>query len=137
MPPARPSYAVGCATILRGSGGDAIPHVAGSGALTPGDRQQKAKLSAAIDRGKVVATAAVPPKARTTELLHEILELSPGSRRTLRDEGLSRVELADLDDHLSHALIPAGAPRYAWARERLLTRRDRHVLFPQPAMQSL
>ena len=112
--------------------------------------------------------AAVPPKARTTALLHEILELSPGSRRKLRDAGLSRVELAalrllthspgesyevyvrrianapgqagqlartvklaDLNDHLSHALIAAGAPRYAWARERLLTRRDRHALFPQ------
>jgi hypothetical protein len=35
------------------------------------------------------------------------------------------VKLADLEDHLSHALIPAGAPRYAWAREQLLTRRDR------------
>ena len=87
--------------------------------------------------------AALPPKARTTALLHEILELSPGSRRKLRDAGLSRgelaalkllrhspgesygvyvrriadapgqagqlartVKLADLNDHLSHALIP-------------------------------
>jgi hypothetical protein len=118
--------------------------------------------------------AAVPPKARTTALLHEMLGLSSSSRRKLRDAGLSRVELAalrllthspgesyevyvrritdapgqarqlartvrlaDLDDHLSHALIPAGAPRYAWARERLLTRRDPHVPFPQTSNQSL
>jgi aquaporin Z len=49
------AIAVGCATILRGRGGDAISHAAGSGVLTPGDRQQKAKLSAAIDEGKVGA----------------------------------------------------------------------------------
>jgi hypothetical protein len=115
--------------------------------------------------------AAVPPNARATALLHEILELSPGSRTKLRAAGLSRVELAalkllthppsesyevyvsriadapgqagwlartvklaDLDDHLTHALIPAGAPRYAWAREHLLTRRDHHPMLSQPAI---
>ena len=29
------------------------------------------------------------------------------------------VKLADLDDHLSHPSIPAGAPPYRWARERI------------------
>ena len=113
--------------------------------------------------------AAVPPEARTTALLHDILELSPISRRKLRDTGLSRVELAalkllthspddsyevyvrriadapgqagqlaravklaDLDDHLSHASIPSGAPRYAWAREQLLTGRGLAIQ-PAPA----
>jgi hypothetical protein len=47
------------------------------------------------------------------------------------------VKLADLDDHLSHALIPAGAPRYAWARERLLTCDHRHALLPTTTNQSL
>jgi hypothetical protein len=32
------------------------------------------------------------------------------------------VKLADLDDHLAHTSIPSGAPPYAWARWRLLTR---------------
>jgi aquaporin Z len=48
------AIAVGCAVILRGRGGDAISHAAGSGVLTPGDLQRKATLSAAIDEGKVV-----------------------------------------------------------------------------------
>jgi hypothetical protein len=30
------------------------------------------------------------------------------------------VKLADLDDHLAHARMPAGAPPYAWARRCLL-----------------
>jgi hypothetical protein len=30
------------------------------------------------------------------------------------------VKLADLDDHLAHAIIPADAPPYAWARKLLL-----------------
>ncbi|HEY4095600.1 MAG TPA: hypothetical protein VGM33_08830 [Baekduia sp.] len=29
------------------------------------------------------------------------------------------VKLADLDDHLAHGTIPAGAPPYAWARRRI------------------
>ena len=29
------------------------------------------------------------------------------------------VKLADLDDHLAHAVCPAGAPPYAWARRRI------------------
>ena len=29
------------------------------------------------------------------------------------------VKLADLDDHLGHAVIPADAPPYAWARRRV------------------
>src|SRR5947208_1644309 len=48
-----------------------------------------------IEHIERVATA-VPPKARTTALLHEILELSPSSRRKLRDADLSRVEPAAL-----------------------------------------
>jgi hypothetical protein len=34
------------------------------------------------------------------------------------------VKLADLEDHLAHASIPAGAPPYAWAREQLLSVHD-------------
>ena len=30
------------------------------------------------------------------------------------------VKLADLDDHLAHAALPAGAPPYAWARRRIV-----------------
>ena len=35
------------------------------------------------------------------------------------------VKLADLEDHLAHGSIPSHAPAYAWAREQLLTARDR------------
>ena len=35
------------------------------------------------------------------------------------------VKLADLEDHLAHGSIPSDAPAYAWAREQLLTARDR------------
>ncbi len=48
------AIAVGCAIILRGPGGDPISHAAGSGVLTPGRAQKKAKLSGEIDQGKVV-----------------------------------------------------------------------------------
>jgi hypothetical protein len=37
------------------------------------------------------------------------------------------VKLADLEDHLAHPAIPADAPPYAWAREQLLSARDRSV----------
>ena len=50
------AIAVGCAIILRGPGGDPIAHAAGSGVLTPGRLEEKAKLSQDIDQGK-----AVPP----------------------------------------------------------------------------
>lgn len=48
------ALAVGCATILRGRGGDAISHAAGSGVLTPGRLAAKTKLSHDIDGGVVV-----------------------------------------------------------------------------------
>jgi hypothetical protein len=73
--------------------------------LVPTSTQALAQLSHAGQRtrfGEPViehverVAAAIPPKARTTALLHEILELSPGSWRKLRDTGLSRVELAAL-----------------------------------------
>jgi hypothetical protein len=40
--------------------------------------------------------AAVPPEARTTALLHDLLELSPISRTDLHGHGVSRVELEAL-----------------------------------------
>ncbi len=43
------AIAVGCAIILRGRGGDPISHAAGSGVLTPGRREAKARLSHEID----------------------------------------------------------------------------------------
>ncbi len=48
------AIAVGFAIILRGRGGDPISHAAGSGVLTPGSLEAKAKLSREIDNGKVV-----------------------------------------------------------------------------------
>ena len=45
--------AVGCAYILRGRGGDPISRAAGSGVLGPGDLQEKARLAADIDAGRV------------------------------------------------------------------------------------
>ena len=48
------TIAIGCAIILRGRGGDAISHAAGSGVLTPGRAQQAAELSKDIDNRKVV-----------------------------------------------------------------------------------
>jgi aquaporin Z len=48
------AIAVGCAVILRGRGGDPISHAAGSGVLTEGRLEEKAKLSRDIDAGNVV-----------------------------------------------------------------------------------
>jgi hypothetical protein len=41
------------------------------------------------------------------------------------------VKLADLDDHLAHAHIPADAPPYQWARQRVLAQAD--VMAPSAA----
>jgi aquaporin Z len=54
------AIAVGCAIILRGPGGDPISHAAGSGVLTPGRLEAKAKLSREIDEGKVVPPGLEP-----------------------------------------------------------------------------
>src|SRR3954452_8338198 len=35
------------------------------------------------------------------------------------------VKMADLDDHLSHVRIPAGAPPYAWARRHIRVAQER------------
>jgi aquaporin Z len=61
-PLAGAAIAISCAVILRGRGGDAIAHAAGSGVLDPGDLAQKAKLSKDIDAGAVV-----PPGIDTTD----------------------------------------------------------------------
>jgi aquaporin Z len=45
--------AVGCAYVLRGRGGTAISRAAGSGVLEPGSLQEKARLAADIDAGRV------------------------------------------------------------------------------------
>ena len=45
------AIAVGCATILRGRGGDPIAHAAGSGVLTPGRLQARARLAHDLDEG--------------------------------------------------------------------------------------
>ena len=45
--------AVGCAYILRGRGGDPIARAAGSGVLTRGSHEEKARLSKDIDLGRV------------------------------------------------------------------------------------
>jgi aquaporin Z len=55
------AIAVGCAMILRGRGGDPISHAAGSGVLTSGRLEEKAKLARDIDEGK-----AVPPGLEQT-----------------------------------------------------------------------
>ena len=54
------AIAVGCAIILRGRGGDPISHAAGSGVLTAGRLEQKAKLAQEIDEGKVVPPGLAP-----------------------------------------------------------------------------
>jgi hypothetical protein len=41
--------------------------------------------------------AAVPPYARATALLHDLLELCPTSDRQLRDKGLTSIELQALE----------------------------------------
>ena len=54
--------AVGCAFVLRGAGGDAISHAAGSGVLDAGQLAERQRLSQAIDRGEVTP-AGVDPDA--------------------------------------------------------------------------
>jgi aquaporin Z len=44
--------AVGCAMILRGRGGDPISHAAGSGVLTPGDAEKRARLVDDLEHGR-------------------------------------------------------------------------------------
>jgi aquaporin Z len=56
------ALAVGCATILRGRGGDAISRAAGSGVLTPGRLGAKTKLSHDIDDGIVVPPGLEQPR---------------------------------------------------------------------------
>ena len=46
--------AVGCATVLRGRGGDAISYAAGSGVLDKGSLAARQRLSKDIDKGAVV-----------------------------------------------------------------------------------
>jgi aquaporin Z len=45
--------AVGCATVLRGRGGDAISPAAGSGVVDQGELAAKARLSEELEQGKV------------------------------------------------------------------------------------
>ncbi len=52
-PLAGAAIAVGCAYVLRGRGGDPISRAAGSGVLTPGRLEEKARLSSDIDAGRV------------------------------------------------------------------------------------
>jgi aquaporin Z len=54
------AIAVGCAMILRGRGGDPISHAAGSGVLTAGRLEDKAKLAQDIDKGNVVPPGLAP-----------------------------------------------------------------------------
>ena len=54
------AIAVGCATILRGRGGDPISQAAGSGVLTPGRKEEAAKLAQDIDKGEVVPPGLAP-----------------------------------------------------------------------------
>jgi hypothetical protein len=54
------AIAVGCAIILRGRGGDPISHAAGSGVLSAGRLEQRAKLAQEIDEGKVVPPGLAP-----------------------------------------------------------------------------
>ena len=54
--------AVAFACILRGRGGTAISRAAGSGTLTPGSLQEKARLAQDIDAGRVA-----PPGIAETE----------------------------------------------------------------------
>jgi len=52
-PLAGAAIAVAFAYVLRGPGGDPIAHAAGSGVLTPGRLEEKARLAADIDAGRV------------------------------------------------------------------------------------
>jgi hypothetical protein len=64
-----------------------------------------------IDHVERVA-AAVPQDARTTALLHDLLELCPAARRRLRGKGLTRTEMEALE-LLTH---PAGEPYELYLR---------------------
>ena len=55
--------AVGCAYILRGTGGDVISRAAGSGVLSPGSQAEKAQLASDIDAGRVTPPGLSDPEA--------------------------------------------------------------------------
>jgi aquaporin Z len=59
--------AVGCAFVLRGSGGDAISYAAGSGALDEGSLAARQRLSQAIDRGEVAPSDITDTVTRRSE----------------------------------------------------------------------
>jgi aquaporin Z len=50
------AIAVGCATILRGRGGDPVSHAAGSGVLNPGDLELKVRLVEEIEQHGIMPT---------------------------------------------------------------------------------
>jgi aquaporin Z len=52
--------AVGCAFVLRGTGGSSISRAAGSGILDPGSRKARQVLAHEIDTGEVDPSAATP-----------------------------------------------------------------------------
>jgi hypothetical protein len=64
-----------------------------------------------IDHLERVA-AAVPPDARSTALLHDVLELCPAAGRRLRGTGLTRIEL----DALELMRHPLGEPYEVYVR---------------------
>jgi hypothetical protein len=59
--------------------------------------------------------------AETYELYVSRIARAPGAAGRLA----RAVKLADLEDHLGHAEIPADAPPYAWARRRVAAARAR------------
>lgn len=56
--------AVGCAFVLRGSGGDAIARAAGSGVLDEGSLAARQRLSQAIDSGEIAPPGIADPDTR-------------------------------------------------------------------------
>ncbi len=57
--------AVGCASVLRGRGGDAIARAAGSGVLDEGSLAAKERLSQAIDSGEIVPPGIAETRPRS------------------------------------------------------------------------
>ena len=120
-------------------GDQVIDHVERVAAAVPPDTRATALLHDLLELCPTARWQLRRPDLTRTELeALELLRHVAGEpyevyvRRTADAPGpagrLARiVKLADLEDHLAHPSIPADAPPYAWAREQLLTARERSV----------
>ena len=109
------AIAVGCAIILRGRGGDPIFHAAGSGVLTAGRLEQRAKLAQEIDEGKVVPPGLAPTDTNADPQPGTTRTSCPSSPTRPRPSSTMRSSAARPRYRVAR---PTSSPSYRWRRLR-------------------